>query len=401
MVQNLDKHTCTGCGACASICPKHCIEMVKDDFGYVYPEIRTKDSCVSCGLCDVVCPVIHPVMIKDRVKPLSFAAIHRDYEEWNRSASGGAFPAICRAWGDDETYVCGVRYSECGVAEHVIVKGVGGIKQFQKSKYVQSYTGTCFGQIKEILKGGGRVIFSGTPCQVAGLRSYLREEYDNLFCVDLICQGVGAPRVLSKYIRELSEKYKEEIIDFGFRYKRKIVLFRNSSIGRMEEYLCRLQFADGKDILVNHDLYNASFIQHLHCKDSCLRCPFKNLERIGDITIGDFKNRVMTFPRSKDIRTMSAVLVNTRKGLEILGDIKNYMEVFPVSMDVLTKNIVPLTKNVKENPNRKLFMADFLEGKQVVPAMKKYLRYPGLLMRVWGVLPEQVRYYVKSRILKK
>lgn len=236
----LDKSTCTGCGACASICPNQCIEMIKDDFGYVYPEMLGKDKCVSCGLCERVCPVVHPVVLKDRVEALSFAVIHQEHEVWDRSASGGAFPAICKAWGNEETYVCGVKYSECGVAEHSIVKGVDWIKPFQKSKYVQSYTGKCFERIKEILNQGSKVLFSGTPCQVAGLRAYLQKEYDNLFCVDLICQGVGSPEVLSKYIRELSEQYCTEIIDFGFRYKRKVSLTRNSSIGRMEEFLCRL-----------------------------------------------------------------------------------------------------------------------------------------------------------------
>lgn len=401
MCLHLDKYACTGCGACASICPHQCIEMIKDDFGYVYPEIREKDRCVSCGLCKRVCPVVYPVELKDRVESLAFAAVHCEQEEWARSSSGGAFSAICKVWGSEDTYVCGVKYTECCIAEHAIVKGVDSIKPFQKSKYVQSYVGKCFEQIKEILDGDGKVLFSGTPCQVAGLRAYLRKEYENLFCVDLVCQGVGSPEVLSKYIRELSGLYGTEIIDFGFRYKQKVTLIRNSSIGRMEEYLCRLQFANGKDILVNNDLYNASFTQHLHCKESCLRCPFKNLERMGDITIGDFKNRVMTFPRSKDIRTMSALIVNTRKGMDILENLKHYMDVFPVSMDTLTKNIVPLTRNVAENPNRKLFMADFRSGNQVIPLIKKYLHRQGFFMKIWSILPEQVRYFVKSKVLRK
>lgn len=109
----------------------------------------------------------------------------------------------------------------------------------------------------------------------------------------------------------------------------------------------------------------------------------------------------MTFPRSKDIRTMSALIVNTRKGTDILENLKCYMDVFPVPMGTLIKNVVPLTRNVVENPKRKLFMADIREGKRVIPSMKKYLRRQGFFMKIWSVLPEQTRYFVKSKILKK
>ncbi len=192
------KKDCTGCSACKNICPVNCISMIEDEEGFNYPV--ADDRCISCAKCELICPIKNKKNISDmEIKQYAAAAITKNPEVWAASSSGGAFTEICNAYGDSETIIFGARVDGLKVIhDHVV--GVENIGMFRKSKYVQSSVTHHFTKAKEFLELDKRVIFTGTPCQIAGLRAYLNKEYVNLLCVDLICHGVGSPKVFQSSI---------------------------------------------------------------------------------------------------------------------------------------------------------------------------------------------------------
>ena len=171
----IDKILCTGCSACYSSCPNGSIKMVSDNEGFLYPQIS--DTCVNCGKCQKVCPCINRADCTTNYSPKAYAAVSKDFKIWNRSSSGGAFSEICFAWGDDNTMFCGALWDKLYV-KHACLVGIDNIAPLCKSKYVSSDLGNSFKQIQEHLKKGFKVLFCGTPCQVAGLRHFLRRDYD-------------------------------------------------------------------------------------------------------------------------------------------------------------------------------------------------------------------------------
>ena len=194
------KSECTGCSACAAACPVKCIAMEPDAEGFLYPV--ASDACIRCGRCEAVCPIKKEREPKDLPNKVAIAAVSKNFRIWRRSASGGAFSEICRIWGDDETIVFGAAWNGFRV-EHVGVTGVDNIAPLCKSKYVASAVGDSLSQVRQALAEGKKVIFCGTPCQVAGLNGYLGSAHDNLLTIDLICHGVGSPEVFTQCIRAM------------------------------------------------------------------------------------------------------------------------------------------------------------------------------------------------------
>ena len=212
------KEKCTGCGLCSTVCPTKSIKIVQDREGFYYPEIE--NSCINCGKCSRACPILNEPVIENRITQKVCMAIHKDKKIWEKSTSGGAFTAICNLFGDSETIVFGAKFdaNNKGVC-HTFVEGVENIDAFRGSKYSQSLIGDSFVFAKEFLEKGRKVIFSGTPCQISALRNYLGgKSYKNLLCIDLICHGVGSPKVLKEYLEEC-ETNEKAILDYEFRHK--------------------------------------------------------------------------------------------------------------------------------------------------------------------------------------
>ena len=282
------KSDCVGCGACKAACPVSCIEFKIDAEGFAYPEAN--DKCINCDKCLKVCPVAH-AHEKKAQKHEGYAAVSKDYSVWKKSASGGAFSELCAAFGDEKTLICGAAWNGLSV-EHICVEGVSEIAPLRKSKYVQSDTKDTYKQIKDRLSSGGKAIFCGTPCQVAGLKNYLGKDYENLLLIDFICHGVGSPKVFEECIKLVEKQFGKKIKSYGFRAKRKA-----HEVDHLTEYVFE---NDKKTYFAGKDPYIKLFLSQNALRPCCGKnCAFRNEYRYGDVTIADFKGLTTVFPQLK------------------------------------------------------------------------------------------------------
>ena len=325
---NPSKKTCYGCAACYSVCPKKCISMVTDEEGFDYPVLVSPDNCIDCKLCEKVCPVYKTFNV--RVQQKAYAAVSRNYSIWHRSASGGAFSEICKVWGDEKTLVVGAAWDGFNV-RHVGIIGVDNINPLCKSKYVASQIGEVFREIRMHLQTG-KVIFCGTPCQVSGLRSYLRKNYDNLLTIDFICHGVGSPAVFKACIRAMNKQAGKKMTAYSFRAKRKVY---------EADYLTSLIFPD-LTLYTCNDQYTQLFLKQICLRPSCgMNCNYRNRSRRpGDFTIADFKGLTKVFPDLLGTkRNYSTIVANSEKALSTLPFLEKQMEMSTVTIeDVIEYN---------------------------------------------------------------
>ena len=317
MINISNKSECTGCSACYSVCPKNAISMSVDNEGFKYPLVD-ESLCVDCGLCNNVCPIAR----RDKQDssfdiPVAYAAHYKDDEKtWYDSASGGAFTAITDYIFKHNGRVYGATFNDNFVVVHDSADNKTEALKFRDSKYVQSDMNDCFKRIKQDLKNGKIVLFSGTPCQVAGLKDFLRKPYDNLLTVDLICHCVPSPRVFDDYKKYIETKYGKKIIR---------ICFKDKTLGWDKFQTPRIYFNDGSNIFNVDDskLWALIFYSHLAVRPSCHTCRFANLNREGDLTIGDFWGVEKQHPEYLVPNGASLVLINSDKGKEAFKEISD------------------------------------------------------------------------------
>lgn len=211
MKKIVDDNMCYGCGACENVCPQNCIRMEYDQYGFLHP-IIDEASCIDCKLCQKRCIALSESTGIDILKDNKYIGINKDRNVQLNSSSGGAFTAIAESLGNGNTIFCGAKFNSQMMVVHGWTNDVKQLAQFRKSKYVQSKTDVIYKQIKEFLEAGKRVVFSGTPCQVAGLYASLGKSYEELFTIDLICTGVSSPGLFQKYVNMLQKKYRSDIV---------------------------------------------------------------------------------------------------------------------------------------------------------------------------------------------
>ncbi len=387
-----EKARCTGCGACASVCPTDCISLVYDDEGFAYPEVDAR--CVGCGKCRDVCPLANYHRFDEPgSRKLCVAARHVERTVWEKSSSGGAFTAICQAFCNDGDAVFGARFEELEVV-HDYVLTPDPINGFRKSKYVQSDLRDSYRKVRQMLEMNRRVVFSGTPCQVAGLRNVLGKRYNNLLCVDLVCHGVGSPGVFRRYIQHLENKFGSKVTSFTFRNKR-------VKMGRFFDYIIRIEFENGRIVEDGSDLYNTGFIQCLFLRPSCSQCAFASLDRVGDITLGDLKSRYEVAPGLRGIENLSMVLFNTEKAEEIFGRMGRHLRMHPVRMEDVARTSLQLRQPSPASRERAAFFRELGDGVLIEQALEKYIvktNPKGLIRRAWSILPDRIRYTIKRKL---
>lgn len=323
--------SCTGCSACSHVCPVSAIYMQMDSEGFLSP-IVDEARCVDCGLCTQICPVSHPVFANE-VSPRCLAAMASD-ELRMKSSSGAVFPVLAEAVLAQGGAVCGAAFLDDWSVGHIIVEDVAGLERLKGSKYVQSDMGDCFPLVKELLEAGRLVLFSGTPCQVAGLRAFLRKDYEQLQTVDIICHGVPSPGVWNGWLREKFDTGKIGAI--RFRDKRSHS-WRNSA---------RLSIESGSGELDCEDYgrgeFYPAFGTNLILRRSCGECRFNCLPRQGDLTIGDFWGIEKVKKSMEDGKGTSIILVNNTRGQKMLDAVAGTWKAL---------EDVPLKGGIKRNPN--------------------------------------------------
>lgn len=206
MINITDKEKCSGCEACVNICPKNCITMIEDKYGFRYPTVN-QSQCSNCNLCESVCPI-------KKFNKEVYACYAKNKNEYMSSSSGGAFAVIARKVLTNGGLVCGAAFDENFNVKHMIISNLNDLYKLKGTKYVQSEIGSVYKDIKKYLDKRYQVLFSGTPCEVAGLKKYLKNEYSNLITVDLICHGVPSPKIWQDYLNEVKGVNKIKNVSF-------------------------------------------------------------------------------------------------------------------------------------------------------------------------------------------
>lgn len=311
MIHINNKHNCCGCSACASVCPKHCITMQEDSEGFLYP-IVDETLCIDCGLCERVCHELHPF---DERKPQKvLAAINKDEEIRLKSSSGGIFYILAKQVIDDGGVVFGARFNDDWQVVIDYAEDIDGIKAFMGSKYVQARTETAYIDAKRFLSEGRKVLFSGTPCQIAGLHHFLRKQHDNLLTVDIICHGTPSPMVWGRYLDETVEQVKE-ICNIEFRNKTNGWKNFSFKIERNESDDTISVLSSFKD-----NPFMKAFLRDIILRPACYDCKAKSGRSHSDITIADFWGVHSIFPEMDDDKGTGLVFINSEKGESALSN---------------------------------------------------------------------------------
>ena len=359
-------YECCGCSACASSCPVNAIHMCADKEGFLYPHVDHK-KCISCKLCEQVCPLKNNE--PERTEPLEiFAVKNSDLAKRMQSASGGAFSLFAEWMESQDGIIYGAAYDQTFRVCHQRAEGAGAWKKFCTSKYVQSSIGDCFVQVKEDLDAGLPVLFSGTPCQIQGLKYFLRNtNTDKLLTCDLICRAVPSPLIWEEWLHMMQEQIKSPIDEINFREKEGTG-WHNSSL--------TIKGKDGEILYTgthNKNAFSRIFFKGLSMRPSCFHCKYSSLKRYGDITLGDYWGVESNFPEFDDNMGISLVMCNTEKGLTIWNRVFDKTESFSISKE---QCIQPALQQPAEEPKGRKTFWKVYQGHGLNAALKVFRMAP-------------------------
>jgi coenzyme F420-reducing hydrogenase beta subunit len=312
--------------------------------GGYYPSIDS-DICVGCGKCIRACPVGKTGEVMSLKK--TFAIRTRDFQALEAASSGGVFFELAKFVVDKGGFVCGAVFSDDFSVEHILSNNLDDIKNMRGSKYVESDIGTCYMQIKSLLDKGICLLFSGTPCQVAGLRSYLGRDYENLYLMDFICHGVPYEKVWLDYVH-----LKE--IEVGAKVSS--VTFRSKKLG-WNPFSIEIDFKNGAEYLcpATKDPYNIGFLRNAYLKESCYSCSFKGLNVGSDFTVGDYWGAKQFLGEKVDNKGLSICICNTSKGVALINSLRDCIDIEEVAFSTATEKNPHLFYSAK----RHLLKTDF------------------------------------------
>lgn len=399
MIEITNKKNCCGCSACVQCCPKHCISMKEDDEGFLYPQIDKK-LCIDCGLCEKVCPVINQSDVKSIVKV--YAAKNDDEKKRLRSSSGGVFIALAEHIISQNGVVLGAIFDKNWDVIHSCAETMDDVYPMMRSKYVQSRIGTSFADAESKLKEGRSVLFVGTPCQIAGLKHYLRKDYENLLSVDIICHGVPSPGVWRRYLDESvhhicatkniisnsSLEMSSMITDINFRekqnggysWKKFGFVIKGKSVQQGD-----------KNFLFSRDFFNddfcKGFLANLYLRPSCYSCPTRGGTSGADITIADYWGIENVKPELDDDKGIGLIIVHSLKGLNEI----NKLDIYKEESDIQTASSFnsPYWTSVPEPENRDKFFYGFKRGvsiKKLVDECTKISRFKRIIIKAKVIL---------------
>lgn len=347
MIEIKDKKDCCGCWACKNVCPVQCISMPEDAEGFRYPTVD-KDKCINCHLCEKVCPIIHAEADKPNEKQRAYLLQHNDKEVLLQSASGGAFTAIASWVIRHGGVVFGAAYDKDFQVVHQYVETEKDLQKFRNSKYVQSYTGDALKQVKDFLKQGRMVCYSGTPCQLEGLLRYLRKPYDNLITIDVMCHSITSPKIFRMYVAEMKKKYGDDLSNIMFRDK--------SPYGY--EYSQMSVYKGGKQVYregVDTDAYLRSFFSDVNVRPSCYDCKFKKQHHLTDFSIWDCFDVYKFSSKLDNDKGVTRILANTEKAQLILKEIQEDTTIMEIPVDEAVSGVHEMLHSVKMSPRRERF----------------------------------------------
>lgn len=400
-IDDTNRHSCVGCGACMQVCPNKCIQMSEDAEGFLYPSVDETD-CTQCNACDRICPVGRDLDHPHYDEPEAVAGYHKDDRVLETSSSGGAFTLFARKVIADGGVVCGCVLDDDMKAVHAFTDKADGLLPFCGSKYVQSDTGTSYSKIKEYLAAGRTVLFVGTPCQCAGLTSYLGTSYEGLYVCDFICHGVPSPKVFREYIGSLEKKAGEKITGFRFRTKDRPWVPTGMQQGT------DAVTSSGRHISKHpayKDEFMNGFLSDIMLRPSCYECNFKSLPKsYSDVTIADFWGAGKVAPSIVSTKGTSLILLNTEKGKGLFESAANDFTYISIDHKAAIKHNRSIIRSSPLNSMRYYFFRE-LEKDGYEKVARKYFtasRWAAgtALKKGWGIIESVMRSVLGPVVLK-
>ena len=346
MIDRISVEQCTLCGSCYNACPVDAISFKTLYLDFLYPAIDNS-RCVGCDRCEKSCPILADKQEPESGYPIAFAARSRDEEARRKSSSGGVFYELASEILSEGGYICGAVFDDHFHVKHIVSNTQKDLYRMMGSKYAQSDMGMCFRQIKTLLDEGKNVLFTGCPCQVAGLRTYIGRKHPNLLLVELICHGIPSDHMLQTYIGMQERKYGARLTRMEFRNKKKG--WHNSSV--------RMEFENGRvhSEPMTFDTYMQGYFRGVTLKESCFSCQFRGFKSGSDLTIGDLWGAEISIPDMDDNNGLSAVIVNSEKGTLFLNRSKIIRRQFEI--DKILKYNQSLLTSFDEGAQRTAFYA--------------------------------------------
>lgn len=365
MITIKDKSECCGCSACASICPKSCISMKSDDEGFLYPHTDVS-LCVNCSACNRVCPMPeHAVNIIPFGKSTSYAACSIDDKLLAESSSGGVFSLIASKIIKDGGVVFGVAWEGEKVC-HIKVNSIQDLNLLRGSKYTQSDVGSTLREVRNLLEDKIPVLYSGTPCEIAGLKSYIKTNSDLLTTVEVACHGAPSPKVLSAYLEELKSVYGVDNIKLNFR----------SKVKGWNDY--HIDAYNGCQRLLSEshrdNIFMKGFLHELYSRPSCHNCQFKGNYSGADFTLADFWGIETACPDFPSESGASLVIANTEKGKCLWETLLPDLRILPIDLAVALRHNGSLLHSETPHPERSYFFKQMSSEKSIVTLINRCLR---------------------------
>jgi len=363
--------------------------MKANEEGFFYPVVG--DVCINCGLCVQHCPALSPTKNTEPFSRISYVARLKDTNLLMRSTSGGVFAGIAEKVIDDGGCVVGAAYDKDLFVNQEVVSDKEGLEKLKGSKYVESCTADSFLKVKKILDGQKTVLYSGTPCQIEGLKKFLGKEYPNLYTIDLICHGVPSQKLFHKYLEWLSLKLGEKIIAYNFRDK--------SCGGWLCGFGKTKTKTKTKKIIGGRDPYYASFLRCELYRESCYSCPFSSMDRPGDLTIGDFFEVIKFYPKVDRKKGISLCVVNSEKGLRLFNVVKQQFELLPIKEE----QYLPEKGNLHSPSPRpavrsRIYKEIDLSSKEYFSRFKETKLYFHLYRCVLDMIPVSLKKFIKCKM---
>lgn len=386
-LKTLEKSTCYGCRACELNCPKGAISMIPDDEGFIYPVLNRSD-CIDCSLCYKTCPYDNPVQLKNPLE--GYALQYKNRDKLLNASSGAAFPAIADYILSKGGYVVGCIFNEKIEAVHVVTKDPEIVFKMSGSKYVQSDTADTYKLTKDLLLTQKSVLFSGTPCQIAGLLKFLNKPYDNLITVDLICHGVPSPALLQEYI---ASTYKGTVMELKFRDKKSNGWCSQGSV----KYASGKRMSAKKRTSPYTDSYYYYYLQNSISRHCCYECAFSTQGRVSDITIGDYWNIRDVMPEFDPKDGVSAVLINSEKGQDIIQSISPNIICQQTEIADIVKGNGNLQKPCEKPPQRD-YIYDRIRKEGYHKVAQEECKYQYVIPFIKKLIPSGLKKQIKNII---
>lgn len=407
MIDIKDKTMCCGCEACVQSCPHGCIAMHRDEEGFLYPAVN-RDACTDCGLCERVCPMLQAPSSE---RPIETLAAKTDDEAVRaNSSSGGVFSVVAQRVISEGGVVFGAAFNDKWEVEHIGVESVGQLSRLRGSKYVQSRIGSAYAEVRRHLKEGRKVLFSGTPCQIAGLRKFLRRGYDGLVTIEVLCHGAPSPGVWEKWLTEtVARQCDKNTVSPRPNCQRdsliEAISFRNKRLGwKKYSFALALSVPDGHGKKIQFTLakpfienaFMRGFLSNLYLRPSCHDCHFRGDGFFADITLGDLWGVNVFLPQLDDDRGTSIVMVNTQKGVEYTHGLCVMHRLSAEQVEEATHYNGGFHRHAAPHPKRQQFFRNYVKtgGKNVERLIDRTL-HRSLAERALNTLKYRIKKLLK------